>query len=262
MRVQVVVEGDNEEEATVREMTQKEKDQKAAKHVLALKKLGHPLSAVESEFAKLGKSISRDSAEKPSSGAKGKGKAAAPLPSPGPSFSDEPGSYTDHLPPPSKAPAAKPAAIVEDNEDDDEEVERPRPPPNKSLGLSLTKTIRPGSSDDEDEDDVESPAPDPAPVMPKRPAATLRRPTPPLRKDSLAGAMRQLFKRADARSPGLEDGRHTFDEPPPEDDSGPSIRFTTPDRPSREGGVSTGRPLPVVGAGLSVRRVPTQPKSS
>ena len=77
--IQVVSVAKGGEEITVRELTQVEKDARAAKHVAALKALGHPIDAVEGSLAKLGKSISKESGDyfSPAGPGKGKGKATS-----------------------------------------------------------------------------------------------------------------------------------------------------------------------------------------
>lgn len=104
----------------------------------------------------------------------------------------------------------------------------PTAAPAKSPGLSLTRTER----IDEDDDD-----PTPSPSLP--------RPAPRPRANSRVRTMTErLFKRSNSVSRSPSPSRN--------------IRFAEADRPARDG-AREGRPLPVVGASLAIRRVPTAP---
>lgn len=112
----------------------------------------------------------------------------------------------------------------------------PRPSPttataSKSPGLALTRTERIADDDDE-------PTPSPSTSQPPRPP-------PPTHTNSRVRAMTtRLFGRSSSTSRSPSPSR--------------SIRFAEADRPAREG-VREGRAMPVVGASLAIRRVPTVP---
>lgn len=125
------------------------------------------------------------------------------------------------------------------------------------LPLDRTERIEPLSEEEE--------------APPRQPeASTSRAPPPgrraPVRQGSAAmQAVRGLFRprantaaestRAQAAQPTADD-----DGSPNQDQNGnPSIRFATQTRPDREGSTAgNGRPLPVVGSSMSVRRDPSR----
>lgn len=129
------------------------------------------------------------------------------------------------------------------------------------LPLDRTERIEP-LSDDEEEEGA-------AAVPPRQPeASTSRAPPPgrraPVRQGSAAmQAVRGLFRpRANtaAESSRAPAAQPSTDGSPNQDQNGnPSIRFATQTRPDREGSTAgNGRPLPIVGGSMSVRRVPSR----
>jgi hypothetical protein len=219
---QVVIErGDDDIE--VRDLTPEEKAVRAARHLKALKALGQPVSAIEAELVKLVHSSSRKSTELGRS--KGKGKEVAP---------------TVDTPSTTAEPSASTSA----------------PTPGTDRGLGLTRTTR-VEADDDGEWENESSAPYVRPTLPSG------RPAPPPRANSRVRAMRQMLFRRTSKSPERERGRVAA--PTSADGSrssspSRSIRFAERDRPARDpNSVTTGGAFPVVGSGLSIRRVPTVP---
>ncbi|GAA5876841.1 hypothetical protein JCM8547_002405 [Rhodosporidiobolus lusitaniae] len=265
---------------TVRDLTPAEKAAKAKKHLAALRALGHPAEALEVEFAKLAKMASRDKDSKPSSSAASTplgrdrkaqeqsktaigstllarphadssaqttpaaspalGRSASPSPLP------TPGRYTDS-PERSASPAPDSSPAV------------PSKPPNPGLALFHAERIDPASDDEEEEAAAAAP-------LPTRTTTSPSRPTPTRQGSALASMRELLFRpnrgRDSSRSPGASrdpspnrDGRENSGSSA----AAPSIRFAAVSRPERDGsGSGTGRPLPVVGSGLSVRKVPSK----
>lgn len=207
----------------VRELTEAEKRARAARHLAALKALGSPIESVEAELAKL-------------SGPK----ETTTEPSPKPVAST------------SKSPSRGRATPASGGG-------------GGGVALERTDRIEP-SSDDEEIPTTPTVLP---PSARSTPASTPR-PSPPLRSNSAMQAMRHMFIRSTStsRSPDPARAPSRFVEEPEvldedEELAAPSntIRFADMDRPSREGSTGTGRPLPVVGGGLALRREPTMPKS-
>ncbi|KAI5481360.1 Cation/H+ exchanger [Pseudohyphozyma bogoriensis] len=233
----VVIEGKAGEEATVRELTDNEKAQRAAKHLAALKAL--KLDGIEQEILKLTRSRSNEEDYfGPQKKDKGKGKAKA--------------GKSSATSSPAASPLASPALAVPTPSPQPSPLGEnpPQKPKNPGLSLHHSRTIR--VSDDEDEASDEEEASEEERPVPSR------RPSPPRRGTSI-NVMRQLFKRQTSTSPSPSRGRS--DEVDGNDsrntspDRSRGIRFAAVDRPAREGsGVSTGRPLPIVGAGISARK--------
>ncbi|GAA5959101.1 hypothetical protein JCM21900_002559 [Sporobolomyces salmonicolor] len=247
----------------VREMTPEEKRARAKKHLAALRALGHPAEMLEAEFAKLAKirSIEQDASprllgasprEPVASTSRGPGIAEeAQTPPVGPSsprvFTRSPSprslSRSQSRSPsrsPSRPPSPAPGSI--------------KPP----LSLALTRTDRIDPSSDEEDAEAED-AVDSSRTLPPR---DLARPMPARQSSSAIQAVRELFRpRAADRPAGPASTPAASRQRLSEASAGggsvaPSIRFAAIDRPSREGTSSgTGRPLPVVGSGLGVRRV-------
>ncbi|BGP43663.1 hypothetical protein JCM10449v2_007708 [Rhodotorula kratochvilovae] len=241
---------------TVRELTADEKRRKAKKHLDALRSLGHPAEALEEEFARLGRTLSResrrnsvdatpstsstparakiDSAVHTPAASPPRGRSAGPTPSPQP----------EHRFTASPARTASPEPLAQPQRS------------NAELSLFRSDRIDPPAEDDA----ALAPVAAPVTTLPARPA--------PTRQGSTAmQAMRELFRpRAQAAraTPGHSAAASTREESPTREDSGdssgagPSIRFAAVDRPHRDGSTGTGRALPVVGSSLNVRRTPSK----
>lgn len=217
-------------------MTPEEKRRKAKKHLDALRGLGHPIDALEAEYARIGKTLSRegdapkhktDSAVQ-TPGSSVRGRSAGPTPSPQPRFTESP-------PPRSDSPE-----LLQ--------------PPARTPGVSLFRSERIDPPSDEDE-----PAPPPR-QSPSPSRAPPVRPVPTRQGSTAMQAMRDMLFRGKGPGRSPHASVPSSREPSPERDgqAGPSIRFATVDRPTREGSTGTGRALPVVGSSLSVRKVPSK----
>ncbi|GAA6013430.1 hypothetical protein JCM10207_008841 [Rhodosporidiobolus poonsookiae] len=251
---------------TVRDMTPQEKAAKAKKHLAALRALGHPAEALEAEFAKLAKVASKEkdrntSAAGPKASEQAQTAAGSTLlarphadsavQTPGDSPSTSPAR-----PGRSREPSPLPPRLTESPERDASPAPSPAIRPAQRTGLSLFRSERIDPASDDD-DEAGEPASLAAPAASTSRAAA--RPSPHRQNSALQSMREMLFRTTGAgRSPG---GSRN---PSPERQdtnasSVPSIRFAAVNRPERDGsGVGTGRPLPVVGSGLSVRRVPSR----
>lgn len=219
----------------VRELTETEKRARAARHLAALKALGSPIESVEAELAKLTKTTSKESA-------KGK-KISRP-------FGREPS------PGDGEGPVASTSAVGGSAGGR-----------GRSRGVALARTDRIEPPEEEESD--QAPPLRPLPAS----SASTSRPSPPPRSNSALQAVRHMFGRSPSSTRTPEVGRtpespaaptFTAEAEGKEEDEEltqpTTIRFADVDRPTREGSTGTGRPLPVVGSGLSVRRTPTIPK--
>ncbi|GAA6037492.1 hypothetical protein JCM8097_008215 [Rhodosporidiobolus ruineniae] len=253
---------------TVRDLTPEEKAAKAKKHLAALRALGHPADALEAEFAKLYKTISREGDSTPDRKTNEQAKTVAgstllarphadsavqtPASTPG---------FGVPSPPRSRSRSASPVPPPRLTESPEPDAS-PAPPVTRPTGLSLFRSDRidPVSDDEELHDD------NPAPVETSR--RNVARPTP-VRQGSALASMRDMIFRpklgGSSRSPGQsrssspERGNSSARDNSGSSAAAPSIRFANVSRPERDGsGPGTGRPLPVVGSGLSVRRVPSR----
>ncbi|CEQ42546.1 SPOSA6832_04350 [Sporobolomyces salmonicolor] len=247
----------------VREMTPEEKRARAKKHLAALRALGHPAEMLEAEFAKLSKtrSIEQDASprlldasprEPVASTSRGPGIAEeAQTPPVGPS---SPRVFT-------RSPSPQSRSRSQSRSPSRSPSRPPSPAPGSSkppLSLALTRTDRIDPSSDEEDAEAED-AVDSSRILPPRDPA---RPMPTRQSSSAIQAVRELFRpRAADRPAGPASTSAASRQRLSEASAGggsvaPSIRFAAIDRPSREGTSSgTGRPLPVVGSGLGVRRV-------
>ncbi|GJN94505.1 hypothetical protein Rhopal_007587-T1 [Rhodotorula paludigena] len=208
---------------TVRDMTPEEKRRKAKKHLDALRGLGHPIDALEAEYARIGKTLSREG-----DAPKHKTDSAVQTPGSSPRFTESP-------PPRSDSPE-----LLQ--------------PPARTPGVSLFRSERIDPPSDEDE-----PAPPPR-QSPSPSRAPPVRPVPTRQGSTAMQAMRDMLFRGKGPGRSPHASVPSSREPSPERDgqAGPSIRFATVDRPTREGSTGTGRALPVVGSSLSVRKVPSK----
>lgn len=219
----------------MRELTDAEKRARAARHLAALKALGSPIESVEAELAKLTRTTSKESA---------KGKVISRP------FGREPS------PGDGEGPVASTSAVG------GSAGGRGR---SRGTALERTERIEPPEEDDT------APALNPLPTA----SASTPRPSPPLRSNSALQAVRHMFARSPSSTRSPETGRSPESSAAPQFTAEPeeaeededeelaqptTIRFADVDRPTREGSTGTGRPLPVVGSGLSVRRTPTIPK--
>lgn len=275
----------------VRELTGQEKERRAAKHLAALYALGHPLEAVQDKLQELMKQTSRESDLEPQRAAatpgtprkegedyfgqpiegydkgkdKGKGKAEA-------------GTTTRSAP--SSAPSSVPPSRAASR--------TPSPEPRfRKTGLSLERTDRVyGGSDDDEADGSDGTRSDHDEARRSRPgrssSSTSPRP-PPTRAGSssrLQSVIQGVFKPKQGRAasnspnPGASAGlagpagrgraglsRRVVTEEPEEMEvpEARGIRFAAVEKPDRAGTTGSGRALPVVGGGLSLRREPTNP---
>ncbi|GAA5973897.1 hypothetical protein JCM11641_001205 [Rhodosporidiobolus odoratus] len=263
---------------SVRDLSPKEKAARAKKHLAALRALGHPFEALEAEFAQLTKIGSKDKTQKDAGRkqvARGDSAAAEPsrkaagstfLAAPQADSAAQTPSATPSLgrsssPSPSPSPARTPALrrLTESPERDASPAPTPSLPiagHKPSLALFHAERIEPES----DEEAAPAAA---AAADPPHGDFFSSRPTPVRQNTALQSMRDMLFRhnknRDSSRPPGA-----SRDPSPAREDSGssaaaPSIRFATVNRPERDGnGQSSGRPLPVVGSGLAVRRVPSR----
>ncbi|GAA5913902.1 hypothetical protein JCM6882_004391 [Rhodosporidiobolus microsporus] len=249
---------------TVRDLTPEEKARKAKKHLAALRALGHPAEALEAEFTKLAKLASREDKEPEAKIAQldqkaaEQGKTAAGSTLLARPHADSATQTPAHSPSRSRTPSAAPSPAPRFTESPERSAS-PAPSANRAPGLSLFRSDRiDPSSDDDDEGEA-----DPSALDPPRRLPPPTRPTPHRQGSALASMRDMLFRpnrgRDGSRSPGAS--RDPSPDRAGRENSGssataPSIRFAAVNRPEREGsGAGTGRPLPVVGSGLSVRRV-------
>lgn len=230
---------------TVRPLSEDEKRRKAKKHLAALRSLGHHSDALDAEFARLARSLSNSSVESMEQQPRPKRRDRAP------SSRDQPPRRITASPEPMTA-----TAIPEENEEADEYF---APAADHRTGISLSRTDRIEPDSDEEAGDAADAQPE---------ASTSRAPPParraPVRQGSSAmQAVRGLFKPKGGN--GIAGSRSDSPEPVEADETdrdqngNPSIRFAAMNRPDRDGSsTGTGRPLPVVGSSMSVRRVPSR----
>jgi hypothetical protein len=234
------------DEVVVRDLTPEEKRQKTKKHLAALRSLGHTTEGLEAEFAKIARTLSHEREQEAArKGEKGKKVAAPPqferideTPEPSRPGTPEPmpPQPRRHSPPPPRSYSPEPMAQLASGSG---------PSSDKGdLSLFRTERIEPES----DEEEPAPPAPSPSP-----------RPTPVRQHSSAMQAVRGMLFRGRGRdastSPSPSSSR---DEPVDRDQAAsPSIRFAAVNRPERDGS-GGGRPLPVVGSSLSVRREPSR----
>ncbi|GAA5830141.1 hypothetical protein JCM11251_006892 [Rhodosporidiobolus azoricus] len=249
---------------SVRDMTPEEKARKAKKHLAALRALGHPVEALEADFAKLAKICSKegkDCTTKPAElnkKAAKQGNTAAGSTLLARPHADSATQTPASSPARGRSPSAEPSPVPRFTESPDRSASPAPSAPGRDPGLSLfhADRIEPTSEEEDEASDAINP--------PKRLSPPVR-PTP-VRQGSALASMRDMIFRPNrardaSRSPSASRG------PSPDragrENSGssataPSIRFAAVNRPERDGsGPGTGRALPVVGSGLSVRRVPT-----
>ncbi|GAA5872541.1 hypothetical protein JCM1840_004833 [Sporobolomyces johnsonii] len=248
----------------VRDMTPEEKRARAKKHLAALRALGHPAEMLEAEFAKLAKIRSKeqdgshrllDASPHQPVASTSRGPANDEVAQTPPVGSPSPRVFTRSPSPqsPSRSRSRSPSRSSSRS---------PRPPspvPGRSNGsLALTRTDRIDPSSDEEDAEAED-AVDSSRTLPPRDPA---RPPPTRQGSSAMQAVRELFRpRAADRPSGpasmaAANRQRLSEASDVGSTTAPSIRFAAVDRPSREGtSTGTGRPLPVVGSGLSVRKV-------
>ncbi|BGO95795.1 hypothetical protein NBRC10512_001633 [Rhodotorula toruloides] len=239
------------DEVFVRDLTPEEKRRKAKKHLAALRSLVHSTEGLEAEIAKIARTLSheREQQESLQKGEKGK-KAAAPPSierideSPEPSRSSTPEPSTSqprrHSPPP-RSHSPEPMAQLSSGAG----------PSSDKGDLSLFRTDR-----IEPESDEEEAAPLPAAAS----SSPVPRPMPGRQHSSAMQAMREIIFRGRGRdaSASPPPGGSSREDPINRDQAAsPSIRFAAVNRPERDGN-GGGRPLPVVGSSLSVRREPSK----
>lgn len=251
-------------QVSVRDLTPEEKHARAKRHLSALAGLGHSTEALEAEFAKIfhvSKQRQDDSPRNPvASGSRSK------------SNKSQSTNKRDSSSVPSTPRVETPTPRIDEapEEEEKEAGSRPRsrsrtpsPAPRPATGFALTRTERidPVSDDEEAAVEAEEAQEQPRSLPPSS------RPPPRRQNSSAMSVVRDLFRGKDKdNSSASSTPRGSIDGPRPSlpaepetDTSGPSIRFAKVDRPTREGGgTGSGRPLPVVGSGLNVRRTPSK----
>lgn len=246
-------------------MTQEERRRSARKHLAALHSLGHYSELMEAEFARLARQISNSSLgshknepKQVTAGAADAGRPTSPAP---------PRRFTD-------SPEPQHSAIAE--EDGEEEADGYFAPASEHrAGLALSRTDRIEPTSDEEEGDTVDQVPPPQAAEASASGAPPPGRSAPVRQGSAAmQAVRGLFRpRANTTGHGATDATRTPAAQPadshasaaagaglePDQNGNSSIRFATMNRPDRDGPTTgTGRPLPVVGSPLNVRRVPSK----
>ncbi|BGP27801.1 hypothetical protein JCM10295v2_006778 [Rhodotorula toruloides] len=238
------------DDVLVRDLTPQEKRRKAKMHLAALRLLGHPTEGLEAEIAKIARTMSHEREEETAArkGEKGK-KAVAPSSigrideSPEPSRAGTPEPSTSRprrLSPPPRSYSPEPTAQLASGIG-----------PSSDRGdLSLFRTDR-----IEPETDEEEAAPAPLAAASSPPP----RPTPVRQHSSTMQAMRERLFRGRGRDASTSPPPGSSRDDPVDRDqaASPSIRFAAVNRPERDGN-GGGRPLPVVGSSLSVRREPSK----
>ncbi|GAA5888311.1 hypothetical protein JCM16303_004202 [Sporobolomyces ruberrimus] len=249
---------------TVRDLTPDEKHARAKRHLSALQGLGHSTEALEAELAKifhLSKQQQDEAAKNPVASGSGT-KSQKDKNSTAPST-------------PRNTQTPTPRIDESAEEDESQPGSRPRsrsrtpsPAPRPAKGFALTRTDRIDPVSDEEEAAAEAEEAQEQPRSLPSSSTNESRPPPRRQNSSAMSVVRDLFRPKESSSTPRTGGNSTTDSPrrrspePEEaenDTSGPSIRFAQPNRPVREGsGPGTGRPLPVVGSGLNVRRTPSK----
>ncbi|GAA5939840.1 uncharacterized protein JCM15063_004319 [Sporobolomyces koalae] len=261
---------------TVRDLTPDEKHARAKRHLSALQGLGHSTEALEAELAKifhLSKQRQEDSERqqrKPVASGSGISSKQKKSDSSAPSTPGitETGPERIEEEPEAEAAQTRGASRTPSRS------RTPSPAPRRpSTGFALVRTDRIDPVSDEEEGDVEQQQEAHESPRALGSAGGASRPAARRQNSSAMAAVRDLFRggnhnnpkdsTANAGSPEATSpnrGRSRVPTPEPDNDaSGPSIRFAQVNRPNREGGGSgIGRPLPVVGSGLSVRRTPSK----
>ncbi|GAA5820293.1 hypothetical protein JCM10212_005861 [Sporobolomyces blumeae] len=245
-------------EVTVRDLNADEKKARAKHHLAALHALGHPIEDLEAEWAKLTrKQEERERRQQPHASGSGSKPSRASKPDASATRIDEEPSTP--APTPGLADGSQAGA------ESRSQSRTPSPAPRRSggTGISLERTDRidPASDDEEAAEEAAEAVEEPQTL-----SSNSGRPAPKRQNSSAMAVVRDLFRGKDSSSSaprgsaGSTPNASARQSPEPEQDSsGPSIRFAKVDRPTRDAtAAGTGRPLPVVGSGLNVRRIPSK----
>ncbi|GAA5912630.1 uncharacterized protein JCM6883_005334 [Sporobolomyces salmoneus] len=228
---------------SVRDLTPKEKHARAKRHLSALQGLGHSTEALEAEFAKIF-GTSKQRQEEPQS------RERKPVASGSGSKQSESMKKQDS--------STAPSTPRGDQARSRSRTPSPAPQPSKGFALTRTDRIDPVSDDEDAAAEAEEAQEQPQSL---NSSTSTSRPPPRRQNSSAMSVVRDLFRVKDNSSSTPRGSPETNRHQSPEaaNDSGPSIRFAKVDRPAREGGTAgSGRPLPVVGSGLNVRRTPSK----
>lgn len=231
---------------TVRDLTPEEKHARAKRHLSALAGLGHSTEALEAELAKIFH-LSKQQQEED--------KQRNPVASGSGSKSNQSKKRDS-----SSVPSTPRIAESPDQSQSRSRSRTPSPAPRAPKGFALERTDRIDPISDDEEAEAEEANEQPQSLSSTSPQS---RPAARRQNSSAMSVVRDLFRGRDSSTP--RSGSNTPDSPrqrspePENDTGGPSIRFAQVDRPTREGsGPGTGRPLPVVGSSLNVRRTPSK----